>query len=166
LPPFEEYDMKGRTYRYFEGDPLYPFGYGLSYTTFVYSNLMVEDTISTVNPLSVSVDVENTGQYDGDEVVQIYLKHVDASVPVPIHALVSFKRIHLNKGEKKTVALALDPSCLSVINDKNQRIVFPGNIIIYAGGGQPGEKNITSGKILDKTIVISGKENVIEQLNK
>src|SRR6185295_12784621 len=90
LPPFTDYSMAGRTYRYFKGEPLYPFGYGLSYTEFVYSNLR---STKSADNVKVTVDVKNTGERDGDEVVQLYLTDVAASVPVPIRTLVGFDRI-------------------------------------------------------------------------
>jgi beta-glucosidase len=166
LPPFEDYNMKGRTYRYFEGEPLYPFGYGLSYTSFTYSNLIAPDSISTTDTVSIKVNVENTGSIDGDEVLELYLKHPDAPVSVPVHALEGFKRIHLKKGEKKTVTFLLSPFQLTVINDSNQRIVLPGAIQLFVGGKQPDEKNTEQGDVLNKIIKVTGEENMIEQLDR
>ncbi|MGD0365151.1 MAG: glycoside hydrolase family 3 C-terminal domain-containing protein, partial [Bryobacteraceae bacterium] len=98
LPPFDDYSMKGRTYRYFEGEPLYPFGYGLSYTTFSYRNLQAPDEARTGNPVKVSVEVQNSGKRDGEEVVQLYIKH-----PGVVRELQGFERVALRAGEKKTV---------------------------------------------------------------
>ena len=98
LPPFDDYSMKGRTYRYFEGEPLYSFGYGLSYTTFTYRNLRVPEEARAGSPVKVSVDVENTGKRDGEDVVQLYLKH-----PGVVRELQGFERVPLRAGEKKTV---------------------------------------------------------------
>ncbi|MFO7447010.1 MAG: glycoside hydrolase family 3 C-terminal domain-containing protein, partial [Ignavibacteriaceae bacterium] len=125
LPPFEDYNMKGRTYRYFEGEPLYPFGYGLSYTTFSYSNLQIGDETKAGENISVSVDVENTGQAAGDEVVQLYIKHTGTSLKAPIHSLQEFTRVHLKPGEKKTVNFVLTPKQLSLINNEIERVVEP-----------------------------------------
>ncbi|MEJ0033901.1 MAG: glycoside hydrolase family 3 C-terminal domain-containing protein [Bacteroidota bacterium] len=117
LPPFEDYHMKGRTYKFFEGEPLYPFGYGLSYTTFGYKDLKVEDK-------NVSVTVTNTGKVDGDEVIQLYASG----------NLAAFKRIHLKAGESKTVDLEM----------KNLK---PGDHTISVGGGQPKySQNLTTSK--------------------
>jgi len=102
LPPFDDYSMKGRTYRYFEGEPLYPFGYGLSYTTFAYSNLRVPDEVRANTAIEVSVDVENTGRRAGDEVVQLYMKH-----PGVVRELAGFKRVTLQPGEKRTVTFGV-----------------------------------------------------------
>ncbi|HVN04190.1 MAG TPA: glycoside hydrolase family 3 C-terminal domain-containing protein [Bryobacteraceae bacterium] len=110
LPPFDDYSMKGRTYRYFEGEPLYPFGYGLSYTTFAYSNLRAPDGVSANSPIQVSVDVENTGQRAGDEVVQLYIKH-----PGVVRELAGFERVTLQPGEKRTVAFGATRSAAGEI---------------------------------------------------
>jgi beta-glucosidase len=162
LPPFDEYSMKGRTYRYFEGEPLYPFGYGLSYSNFKYSNLQVPQAIKTIDTVSVSVDVENTGKYDGNEVVQLYIKHINAKVRVPLLALEGFKRIYLKAGEKKTVIFTLDPAKFSIIDNTNHRKVVPGAIEIFAGGCQPSAKLIASEKIIKTKTEIKGKEFIVE----
>ena len=139
LPPFTDYSMAGRTYRYFKGEPLYPFGYGLSYTQFVYSNLRsnVGDSVK------VSVDVRNTGEREGDEVVQLYLTDVAASAPVPIRTLVGFDRISLRPGEKRTVTFTITPRQMSLIDNRGKRVIEPGEFMISAGG-------------LRKTFTISG----------
>ncbi len=139
LPPFDDYRMKERTYRYFTGEPLYPFGYGLSYTTFDYSNLRFSAKgVQAGESLSVSVDVRNTGKRAGEEVVQLYIKHVDASVPVPLRSLQGFRRIFLKQGEKKTITFLLTPRQLSLIDVNNKRVVEPGTFEISVGGKQPG----------------------------
>jgi beta-glucosidase len=137
LPPFEDYNMKGRTYRYFDGEPLYQFGYGLSYTTFRYDNLVLEKQCKACESIEVSVDVKNTGKVAGDEVVQIYLRNLTATVPVPKHTLVGFKRVHLDPGESRTVNFSVPSDAFSVINEENQRVIIPGRFEIFAGGGQP-----------------------------
>jgi beta-glucosidase len=96
LPPFDDYSMKGRTYRYFEGETLYPFGYGLSYTTFTYRNLRAPDTARAGSPVKVSVEVENSGKRDGEDVVQLYVKH-----PGVVRELQGFERVPLRAGEKE-----------------------------------------------------------------
>ncbi len=158
LPDFSSYDMEGRTYRYFKGEALYPFGFGLSYTTFSYSNLQLPENASTSDKIRVSVDVENTGKRDGDEVVQLYVKIEDAAVPVPLHALQAFKRINLKTGEKKTVTFELEPKQFAVIDDENKRVVQPGNFTIFVGGQQPGKLD----KGLNKSLTLSGKQFYIE----
>ena len=137
LPPFEDYNMKGRTYRYFDGEALYQFGYGLSYTTFRYDNLVLEKQCKACESVEVSVDVKNTGKVAGDEVVQIYLRNLTATVPVPKYTLVGFKRVHLKPGENRTVNFSVPSHAFSVINEENHRVIIPGRFEIFAGGGQP-----------------------------
>ena len=129
LPPFTDYSMQGRTYRYFKGEPLYPFGYGLSYTKFVYSNLRSKmgDTVK------VSVDVTNAGDREGDEVVQLYLTDVAASAPVPIRTLVGFERISLRPREKRTMTFTITPRQMSLIDDRGKRVIEPGEFMLTAG---------------------------------
>ena len=155
LPPFEDYNMKGKTYRFFEEMPLYPFGYGLSYTSFSYSDLTLPESVCTGEPVSVSVAVQNTGDVAGDEVVQLYVKDVDASVPVPKHALKGFKRIYLTPGERKTVTFTLEPDQLVCYQDDGTAMEEPGEFKIYAGGVQPGFEASTT-QVLDKMLVVTG----------
>lgn len=162
IPPFEDYTMTGKTYRYFSGTPLYEFGYGLSYTTFKYSNLTTPKKIKTNENMKVTVEVQNTGKSDGDEVVQLYVKSLDAKVPVPIHSLQGFKRVFLKAGEKKTVEFELKPEQLSIINNDNRRIVAPGKMQVFAGGCQPSKKAVTAGKVIKADFSVIGNVNVIE----
>ena len=154
LPPFEEYDMRGRTYRYFAGEPLYPFGHGLSYTTFEYSNLSMVKKLNVGDGLEVSVEVKNTGEKTGDEVVQLYLKDLKASTLRPIIQLEGFSRINLNPGETKTVKFDINPRQFSLINDKGERVIEPGKFEVFVGGGQPKYTNTINGlvKLKGKTI--------------
>lgn len=162
LPPFEDYNMQGRTYRYFEGKPLYEFGYGLSYTTFKYSNLNVPQIVNTNENIKVSIDVENSGKMDGEEVIQLYVKILDSKVPVPIYALQGFKRIHLKVGEKKKVEFELKPEQFSVINNQNKRVVEACKIKIFVGNRSPSETGLREGSILSAEIKVVGKDNIIE----
>ena len=130
--------MKGRTYRYFEGGPLWPFGYGLSYTTFSYSALSLPNsTISAGDPLDASVTVTNSGKLAGDEVVQLYLKFPDVA-GAPIRALRGFQRVHLEPGASQKVAFHLNPRDLSMVTDLGDIIVAEGKYTVSVGGGQPG----------------------------
>ncbi|MFL7808470.1 MAG: glycoside hydrolase family 3 C-terminal domain-containing protein, partial [Anaerolineae bacterium] len=118
LPPFEDYAMEGHTYRYFRGEPLYAFGHGLSYTTFIYRNLRLSGKrLAPGDPLTVEVEVENTGARAGDEVVQVYLSDVEASVPVPIRQLVAFQRLHLKPGERRELSFVLTAEQFSLIDE-------------------------------------------------
>jgi beta-glucosidase len=110
LPDFENYDMEGRTYRYFEGEVLYPFGYGLSFTTFSYDNLILEkDEITQDGELTVSVEVSNTGMYDGEEVVQMYIRKPDSNFVRPVKDLRGFERVFINRGQTRVVTMTLGP---------------------------------------------------------
>lgn len=160
LPPFADYNMKGRTYRYFEGEPLFPFGYGLSYTKFEYRNLSLPDEIKAGETAKVSVEVHNTGKWAGDEVVQLYVKDLTASVPVPLRALQGFKRIHLKPGETQVVKFVLQPRQLARIDEKNQFVVEPGGFEIAVGGVLPGTAAATTGT-LTKEIRITGESYLV-----
>jgi len=137
LPHFEDYAMRGRTYRYFEGEPLWPFGYGLSYTTFGYGNLTLpEKPLNAGDPLDASVTVTNTGKVAGDEVVQLYLKFAEVS-GAPIRALRGFQRVHLEPGASQKVDFQLKPRDLSMVTDLGDIIVAEGEYTVSIGGGQP-----------------------------
>ena len=153
LPNFEDYSMQGRTYRYFTGEPLWPFGYGLSYTTFGYGDLSLPGTaIDAGAPLDAAVQVTNTGKVAGDEVVQLYLKFPD--VPgAPIRALRGFRRIHLAAGSSQVVRFQLTPRDLSMVTETGNRIVAQGTYTVSVGGGQPG----TGAPSVSGTFQVSGQ---------
>jgi beta-glucosidase len=138
LPPFEDYAMKGRTYRYFTGKPLYPFGYGLSYTRFDYAQPKLSaSSLAAGQSLGVDAEVRNTGKVAGDEVVQLYLGF--PKVPgTPLKALRGFTRVHLVSGERRTVHFDLDPRGLSSVTGAGDRVVAAGDYVLTVGGGQPG----------------------------
>jgi beta-glucosidase len=159
LPPFENYQMDGRTYRYFKGDPLYPFGYGLSYTRFRYDNLKLSASkVKAGEGLTLSAEVQNTGDREGDEVVQVYLAHVAASVPVPIRSLAGVSRVTLKAGERQTVSFTLTPEQLSIIDNGGRRVVEPGDFLIAVGGKQPGFRGHADAQT---TGVVSGRFAVV-----
>lgn len=137
LPPMMDYDIRhGRTYMYFKGEPLYPFGYGLSYTTFGYSNLKASaPNLARNGSLTVSVDVKNTGKRAGDEVVQMYVKHLDSKVPRPIKELRGFQRVTLQPGQTRTVELPLKGKSLAYWDSaKHAWVVEADQIEISVGG--------------------------------
>ena len=137
LPPFEDYAMKGRTYRYFEGKPLYPFGYGLSYTKFSYTGLMLpKNAINAGDPLTAEVTIANTGKLEGDEVAQLYLAFPNTP-GAPLRALRGFKRVHLKPGESQKVEFELKDRDLSMVNDAGEPIIAEGKYSVSIGGGQP-----------------------------
>ncbi len=138
VPSFSDYSMKGRTYRYFTGKPLYPFGYGLSYTKFSFSGLTIpKQTIKAGDPLMAEVTVTNTGKVTGDEVAQLYLKFPDVA-GAPLLALRGFRRVHLEPGQSQKVWFHLKRRDLSMVTSAGQIIVAPGEYTVSVGGGQPG----------------------------
>jgi beta-glucosidase len=160
LPPFEDYNMKGRTYRYFAGEPLFAFGYGLSYTKFAYANLVVPNEARAGDEIKISVEVQNTGKAAGDEVVQLYVKDMEASVPVPIRSLQGFKRIHLKPGEKQIMEFKLQPKQLAVIDENAKFFVEPGTVEIAVGGLLPGTKSPTT-EYIKKELKIVGEKYIV-----
>jgi beta-glucosidase len=138
VPAFDDYAMKNRTYRYFTGTPLYPFGHGLSYSRFAYARLDVPKTAAVGAAIAVAVEVQNAGAMAADEVVQLYVTDLEASGEVPRLALKGLARVSLRPGEKRTVRFTLDERAFSLIGKDGQRIVEPGRFRIAVGGKQPG----------------------------
>jgi beta-glucosidase len=161
IPAFENYDMAGKTYRFFTKEPLYPFGYGLSYTTFKYSDLSIPEKIVAGEKVTVKVTVTNSGKTPGDEVVELYMTDEKASTPRPIRQLEGFTRISLRPGESKVVEIKLDPRQFSIINNKGKRVIEPGYFTISAGGKQPGfngDLDPQFTQVLTGRIRLTGKE--------
>jgi beta-glucosidase len=161
IPAFENYDMAGKTYRYFTKEPLYPFGYGLSYTSFKYSDLSLPEKAVAGEKVVVKATVTNTGKLAGDEVVELYLTDEKASTPRPIRQLEGFTRISLKPGESKVVELTLDSRQFSLINNKSKRVIEPGYFTISVGGKQPGFKGYLDPQftqVLTGRIKLTGKE--------
>ena len=156
IPDFSNYEMKGRTYRYFKGTPLYPFGYGLSYTTYEYSNLQVPASSATSSSVKVSVAVKNSGKVDGEEVVQLYVANKSVKAETPITALKGFQRISLKKGEQKTVTFTLVPEDFSYTNGDARQVVEPGTFEIAVGGAVPDKNSAV------KTIRLTGNTTEIK----
>jgi beta-glucosidase len=137
LPPFDDYRMQGRTYRYFKGTPVYPFGYGLSYTTFGYGSVEIQRGKSEREGIIVRTTLTNTGTVPGDEVAQLYLRFPD--VPgIPNLALRGFQRVHLAAGERRALEFRLTPRELSSVSEQGERRVLAGEYQVSVGGGQPG----------------------------
>jgi beta-glucosidase len=143
VPSFTDYSMKGRTYRYLEKEPLYPFGYGLSYTRFEYEDLAISKVRAFVGEsVELSVTVRNAGARTSDEVVQLYLKDLEASVTTPHHSLRGFERLTLAPGESRRVSFRLSPRELSLIDDQGRRVLEPGHFRATLGGSQPDRRSV------------------------
>jgi beta-glucosidase len=137
LPPFTDYSMKGRTYRYADKPPLWPFGRGLGYTTFLYTNLVVPPALESGTDVALSVDVENAGPRAGDEVVQVYLSRPDAPAYAPHRWLAAFTRVTLAPRERRTVHLELRAHELTLVDETGKRAPLVGEVAVAVGGGQP-----------------------------
>jgi beta-glucosidase len=141
LPAFDDYSMKGRTYRYMTEEPLYPFGFGLSYSCFEYSDLQLDTTeFAPGDSLNVSVTLHNRGDRDAAEVVQFYLSDLQASTIVPLHHLVGFERVVLKAGESRTVTFTLTPEMMSFYDDDGKLTLEPGEFCLEVGGCSPGRR--------------------------
>lgn len=159
VPKFTDYSMKGRTYRYLETEPLYPFGYGLSYSKFEYKNLTpCRASYPQDHTIEISVDVENVGAVASDEVVQFYIKHLEADCVVPHHELRGFERVHLGPGEVTTVTFKLSERDRSYIDLAGKRISTTGKLKVFLGGSQPDARSVALlGRApLEGTIQIDG----------
>ena len=154
LPGFSDYSMNNRTYRYFKGEALYPFGYGLSYTSFKYDMLKVPATASAGKNVIVSVRVTNTGKLNGEEVVQLYISHQGIQRKTPLKALKGFQRISLKAGESKTISFTLTPEQLSLVGEAGKMLDAKGKVMLSVGGGQPGVKNKTTSNVISGTVTI------------
>ncbi|HXY00027.1 MAG TPA: glycoside hydrolase family 3 C-terminal domain-containing protein [Candidatus Limnocylindrales bacterium] len=158
LPPFEDYSMANRTYRYFTGTPLYPFGYGLSYSNFTYSKVKLSSKkLKAGEPLGVDANVKNTGKQDGDEVVELYVTY--PKLPgAPIRALCGFTRVHIAAGKTAHVHLTINPRDLSHVTEAGDRIIAPGAYKLSIGGGQPG----TTAQVVETSLTITGQVQLPE----
>jgi beta-glucosidase len=148
--------MARRTYRYFDGQPLYGFGYGLSYTTFAYSHLKLSSAeIKAGDPLTVEADVTNTGKRKGDEVIEVYLRGPQGE-GAPLRQLRSFERVNLQPGETRHIAFTLDPARLSEVDPEGIRAVMAGRYTVFLGGGQRGQA-----PGMEEQFSVSGRQVVI-----
>jgi beta-glucosidase len=141
LPAFDDYSMQGRTYRYMSEEPLYPFGFGLSYSCFEYSDLRLERAeLGSGDSLNVSVTLHNRGDRDAAEVVQFYLSDLQASTIVPLHHLIGFERVYFKAGESRSVKFTITPEMMSFYNEDGKLTLEPGEFRLEVGGCSPGER--------------------------
>jgi beta-glucosidase len=146
LPPYDDYSMRGRTYRYMEKQPLYPFGFGLSYTSFEYGKISLDrEQMEQSGRVKASVTVTNTGPVAAEEVVQLYVSDTDAAFEVPLASLKGFERVALDPGESREVSFSITRDQLEVVNDAGERAVDPGVFELIIGGASPGERPVELG---------------------
>lgn len=165
LPDFRDYSMENRTYRYMKQEALYPFGYGLSYSKFEYSNLSLDQTnIDLGQDVNVSVVVKNVGNYEADEVVQLYLKDVEASVRVPNWELKGVKRISLKPGEEVKLDFTVAARQMALIDNDGRCVLEPGLFELFVGGSQPDSRSekLTGQKVLKAEFTVSGEAKEID----
>jgi beta-glucosidase len=165
LPDFRDYSMKNRTYRYLRSEALYPFGYGLSYTQFEYHNLTLSnERLKAGESLEISAKVKNIGSWESEEIVQLYVKDLEASVEVPNWELRGIKKVRLKPGEEKEVGFHLTPRQMALINNDGRPVLEPGTFSIYLGGSQPDERSqkLTGTKVLQGSFEITGEALELE----
>ncbi len=156
LPPFTDYSMADRTYRYFHGATLYGFGFGLSYSQFKFDKLHVStEKLKAGDPLTVNVDVTNTSKVDGDEVAELYLTYPKTKTS-PIHALAGFSRVHVAAGATVPVQIKVDARQWSQVLENGDRVILPGSYTLFVGGSQPG----TDANGVSTTVKIAGKKTL------
>ena len=156
VPAFDDYSMQGRTYRFFSGEPLYRFGYGLSYTSFGYGGLkLLPASVKAGEPITVEAQVKNTGATAGEEVAQLYLTQ-PKGFETPLRLLVGFTRIHLGPGESSPVHLTIDPRSLGQVDAKGNRLILPGVYTVSLGGSQPGKDT----QVLTGTFTITSQSDL------
>ena len=140
LPAFKDYSMKGRTYRYMTEEPLYPFGFGLSYTSFAYSNIKLDkDKIKKGQSVKATATVTNNGKVSGEEVAQLYITDLKTSVETPLYALKGMKRVKLNPGESKEVSFEVTPGMMELVTETGDKVIEPGDFKVYISGSTPSE---------------------------
>ena len=154
LPPFDDYNMQGRTYKYFKGVPLYPFGYGLSYTTFDYDNLNIQNNDSA---LDIRFTIINSGNYDGDEVIQVYAGHKESIQFYPIRKLIAFEKISLHAGEEREMVISVPYKNLAMADEKGTFQISPEEYIISVGGGQPDKRFQKHNNFISETVSIKNR---------
>lgn len=143
FPAFEDYSMKGRTYRYLEKEPLYPFGYGLTYGQVCVKAAELTGAVEEGKELTIKAMVENSGKYDTDDVIQVYIKDLDSKNAVPNHSLCAFKRVSLKKGEKAEILLKVPYEALMAVDEEGKKYVDSSHFVLSVGTSQPDDRSIS-----------------------
>lgn len=165
LPGFCDYSMKGRTYRYMKNEALYPFGYGLGYSKFQFGEIKIfKESINAGEEVSCEVTVENIGRYEADEIVQLYLEDVEASVEIPRWQLAGIRRLHLKPGEAAEIIFTVSPRQMALIDNEGSCVLEPGFFNVYVSGNQPDERSLRlSGNTAQKAgFCVTGERTLIE----
>ena len=158
LPAFDDYSMQGRTYRYMTEEPLYPFGFGLSYSCFEYSDLQLDKmNLSIGDSLNIRLTVRNSGGSDSAEIAQFYLSDLHASTIVPLHHLIGFERLVLKAGESHTLTFTITPEMMSFYNDDGKLTLEPGEFRLEVGGCSPGKRGQELGAPIPVTAMFGVK---------
>ena len=153
LPDYNNYSMDNRTYRFTKHKPMYPFGYGLSYSNFVYSDISIKkEQIINGDSIELNFTIHNDSEIPGEEVVQIYIKDLKASYRTPNSSLIYFKRLFLDSGERKTINFILDKNMMSTFNEKGNKEIESGIFKIFVGGSSPGERSQELGKSIKEAV--------------
>ncbi|XP_060068506.1 uncharacterized protein LOC132548648 [Ylistrum balloti] len=159
VPAITNYTMEGRTYRYYDGDPLFPFGFGLSYSVFHYYDAWLSPLIQAGQPLDIRVEVGNIGQCDGDEVIQIYLEWITTKMKMPKLQLVAFRRVFIKTSDRINYTLQINPRDMAVWTGK-AFIIEAGKIRLYVGGQQPNQRKHVASNILVREFEIINSKRV------
>ncbi len=153
VPEYNDYNMENRTYKFTNYKPMYPFGFGLSYSNFSYSDLSLKkNKISIGDSIELNFEIYNSSIVPGEEVIQIYIKDIVASFRTPNSSLIYFDRIYLDSGEKKTISVIIDKDMMGSYNQKGVKVIEPGNFKIFVGGSSPGERSVELGKEIKEVV--------------